>query len=221
MTKLDFEAVIPEGIRDGAPVVVLLHGRGADRHDLKPLGRFLPGTTALLTPQAPFPGEPWGYGPGWAWYRYVADDRVVPETLAQSLEYLDAFILSLPDLLPFAPGPLVLGGFSQGGTTSMAYALKHPGRVPQVVNLSGFLADAPVVEVSAERVAGTRFFWGHGEADPAIPHRLAVRGRARLAEAGAGLTAHDYGAGHTITPEEVQDLSRWLKAGWKEALERS
>jgi len=208
---LRFEVEGAVGAEDGALVVVLLHGRGADRHDLRGLQQALPPGTVLVTPEAPHAGSPWGYGPGWAWYRYVAEDRVVPETLVHSLAALEGFLKDLPQHLGFSPGRVILGGFSQGGTTSLAYALTRPGSVAGVVMLSGFLVDAPeTVPVSASALEGVPLFWGHGTHDPAIPYLLGVRGRTTLLELGADLTARDYPMGHQISPQEMLDLSEWM-----------
>ncbi len=208
---LAFEMHVPDGARDGATVAVLLHGRGADRHDLVGLAPHLPPGTVLVTPEAPHPGQPWGYGPGWAWYRYVAEDRVVGDTLMDSLARLDAFLDALPAVLPIQPGALVLGGFSQGGTTALAYGLTRPGRADALVVLSGFLVHAPeLVPVTADALGGVPVFWGHGRMDPAIPHALGERGRERLRAVGVALTVGDYAAGHGIAAEEMADLSRWL-----------
>ncbi len=208
---LRFEVSGSEGAVDGAPVVVLLHGRGADRHDLRGLASHLPPGTVLVTPEAPHPGAPWGYGPGWAWYRYVAEDRVLAETLEDSLGRLDAFIASLPQHLGFTPGPIVLGGFSQGGTSSLAYALTHPGVVRGVAVLSGFLVDAPeAVPVRSEPLEGVPVFWGHGLFDPAIPHALGARGRARLDAMDVALTVFDQPMGHQVSIEELAALREWM-----------
>jgi phospholipase/carboxylesterase len=75
---LEHELHLPGGARDGAPLLVLLHGRGADRFDLLELGPLLAPGAVVVTPQAPFPGLPWGYGPGWAWYRFLGRDRPEP-----------------------------------------------------------------------------------------------------------------------------------------------
>lgn len=195
---------------DQSPTLVLLHGRGSDMHDLHQLGPLLPPTWTLVTPRAPHAGMPWGYGPGWAWYRYVAGDRVVDETLGTSLAELEAFVGSLPEILDVPPGPLVLGGFSQGGTSATAYALTHPGKVGLVLNLSGFLVDSPLVPVTPDAAAGTDFFWGHGEADPAIPFALAEKGRGSLEDIGAALTVFDHPGGHTITREELDAAVQWI-----------
>jgi phospholipase/carboxylesterase len=203
---------VPRPHESGNPTLVLLHGRGSNMHDLHQFARMLPETWNLVSPQAPFPGGPWGYGPGWAWYRYLAEDRVVEDTLGRSLEELELLLETLPDLLGTEPGPVVLGGFSQGGTTATAFALTHPGTIPMVLNFSGFVVDAASVPVSRETVEGTRFFWGHGLADPAIPFSLGARGRARLREAGADLETFDHPSGHTITLEELEAAIRWISA---------
>ncbi|NIQ58758.1 MAG: hypothetical protein GWN71_36930, partial [Gammaproteobacteria bacterium] len=61
-------------------MLVLLHGRGADERDLSGLRAHLPPGLGLVLPRAPFPGAPWGYGPGWACYRFLPDAGGVPET---------------------------------------------------------------------------------------------------------------------------------------------
>jgi phospholipase/carboxylesterase len=210
---LDYELHIPPGAREGAPLIVLLHGRGSDRFDLIGLNRGLPAGAVIVTPEAPFPGPSWGYGSGWAWYQYLGEDRPEPETFDRSQEMLREFLKDLPRNLPIRTGPMVLGGFSQGGTMSLSHALRYPGTVPSVMNLSGFLAAHESVVVTPETVAGTRIFWGHGSEDSAVPFGLALRGRATLEAAGADLTARDYRIGHSIVGVELADATAWIQAG--------
>lgn len=208
---LRYDQHIPLNVREGAPLFVLLHGRGSHKGDLMGLQPYLPQEAIVVAPEAPFSGIPWGYGPGWAWYRFLGRNRPEPESFEASQEQLHTFLQELPAKLPVKPGPLILGGFSQGGTMSLAYALRHPGAVPYVINFSGFLADHPTVKATAEALQGTRIFWGHGTADPAIPFALAVEGRATLKQAGADLTARDYPMGHGIDPTELHDVVAWLQ----------
>jgi phospholipase/carboxylesterase len=212
---LKYEVDLPPSPTDGAPLIVLLHGRGSDRFDLLGLRRGLPAEAILVAPQAPFPGAEWGYGGGWAWYRYIGDDRPEPESFEASQRQLEEFLTKVPGRLPVQPGPLVLGGFSQGGTMSLAHALRRPGEIPAVLNFSGFLARHPSVEATEESVRGTRIFWGHGTGDPAIPLDMAERGRAALQSAGADLTARDYAIGHWIDPGELAEAEAWLREGWQ------
>lgn len=208
---LDFLRSVPRDLADGTPVVVLLHGRGSHMGDLQGLRRALPTGVAVLTPQAPHTGLQWGYGPGWAWYRYLGEDRADSKSLLQSLDSLQEFLGHLPDHLGARPGPLILGGFSQGGTTSLAYAMTRPGSVEGVINLSGFLVAEEALEVGPEALGSLPIFWGHGTQDPAVPHALAVSGRERLRETEVALLARDYPMGHWVSPEEMEDLAGWLR----------
>ncbi len=202
---------------DGAPVLVLLHGRGSHMGDLQGLVELLPPNGVLLTPQAPHSGKPWGYGPGWAWYQYLGEDVPDAGTLAKSLTALGGFLDEIPPELGFRPGPLVLGGFSQGGTTSLAYALSNPARAAGVVNLSGFLPRPPGMALHPTSLGAMPLFWGHGTQHPAVPFELAVRGRETLMDAGADLTSGDYPMGHWVSAEELVELRAWLREkvpGW-------
>lgn len=197
----------PDRPRDGAPLFVLLHGRGADEHDLLPLRRELGDDAIVVCPRAPFDAAPWGYGPGFAWYRYLGEDRPEAASFSHSADLLAGFLRELPDLLPVRPGALLVGGFSQGGTTALGTALAREVAADGIIVLSGFLPAHP--EVDPERARGMELFWGHGTHDPAIPHQLGERGRAVLRAAGAKLQAHDYPMGHALHPGELADLRAW------------
>jgi phospholipase/carboxylesterase len=207
---LKYEQAIPDGTEDGAPLVVLMHGRGSDRFDLLGLAPLIAPNAVVVSVQAPWPGTPWGYGPGWAWYRFLGRNRPEPESFEGSQRALGEFLGDVRARLPVRTGTLVLGGFSQGGVMAMAYALRNPGTAPRVMNFSGFLADHPSVDATPETVRGARFFWGHGTLDPQIPFELALEGRALLRDAGADLTARDYRIGHGISPDEARDARAWL-----------
>lgn len=209
---LPVEVHVPADAADGIPVLVLLHGRGADRTDLFALRRHMPAAWAVVAPDAPHAAAPWGYGPGRAWYRYLGRNVPEPASYDASLAAMETLLNSLPKVLGVRPGVITLGGFSQGGAVSMGYALSHTGRVRNVLNFSGFLADHPAVNATPENVRGTRFFWGHGRNDPAIPFDLAVEGRELLRRAGADLEARDYEMGHGISPEELEDAVTWIEA---------
>jgi phospholipase/carboxylesterase len=215
---LRYDQYVPSDARDGAPLFVLLHGRGSYKGDLMGLQPYLPASALVVTPEAPFPAAPWGYGPGWAWYRLQERGIPEPESFRESQRALAEFLAELPARLPVRPGPVILGGFSQGGVMSLGYALMHPGAVPMVINFSGFLPVHPDAAVTPVSVRGTRIFWGHGERDPAIPYELALEGQKRLRAAGADLTACTYPMGHAISPEELADMVTWVEQGLSRAM---
>jgi phospholipase/carboxylesterase len=213
---LEMTVLGAEGASDGVAVIVLMHGRGAAPSDLAPLRSGLPAGAVLVLPRALHPGRPWGYGPGWAWYRYEGGTRPEPASFEASQAELEELLDGLPDVLGFRPGPVVLGGFSQGGTMALGYALRHPEHAAGVLVFSGFLPEHPEVEVTPETVR-TPVWWGHGTADPAVRHTWAVEGRAALRSAGAELEARDYPIGHAISPEELADAAGWLDRQFRRA----
>jgi phospholipase/carboxylesterase len=214
---LKYEQVVPANVQEGAPLVVLLHGRGTDRFDLLGLAPMVAPNAVFVTPQAPHSGRPWGYGPGSAWYRYMGENVPEPESFEASQQALAEFLTELRGTLSVTTGPTVLGGFSQGGTMSLGYALRNPGTVPMAVCLSGFLPQHPTVQATPESVRGTRFFWGHGTQDPAIPFAMGQEGRAALAAAGAELETRDYPIAHAISPKEANDVRLWINRSIKAA----
>ena len=207
---LEYDCYPPVEGEDLSRVAILLHGRGSHKGDLQGLRFAFPTGTTLIMPQAPFHGLPWGYGPGWAWYRYLGEDQVDPDTLRTSLDALDALLDQLPEIVGFSPATFTLGGFSQGGSLSLAYALENPDRVERLVNLSGFLIGNLDASVSLSAAENMKIFWAHGTEDISVPHRLAQGGRQRLTANGAELAVRDYRMGHGVTQEVIRDLSAWL-----------
>lgn len=207
---LDATVRMPRTARDGAPLIVLMHGRGSDRDDLAPLAGSFPDDAVLAFPSAPFPGAPWGYGPGRAWYRFLGGAAPEPESFEAGQQALAAWLDALRGSLPVRAGPLILGGFSQGGTSAIGYALRNPGKVHGVLNWSGFVPEHATVGARRDTCDGLRVFWGHGTADGNVPFALAVTGRATLGSAGAMVTAFDHASGHTITRDELAETERWI-----------
>ena len=100
--------------RAGRPLLVLLHGYGADERDLFGLAQFLPPEFVVAAVRAPL-APPWP-APGHSWYPIEGlesrDPAHVTDAASRLLEWLDA---SAPDV------PVGLLGFSQGA------AVAHPG----------------------------------------------------------------------------------------------
>ncbi|MCO6452279.1 MAG: hypothetical protein J5I90_15980 [Caldilineales bacterium] len=207
---LDYKIRLPHNAKTGASLMVLMHGRGADENDLLALADFFP-EALVVAPRAPYSAREWGYGPGFAWYRYLGGNRPDPEHFTRSLSELDETIKKIIGELSVKIGPIFVGGFSQGGTVGMGYGLNHPNEIDTVLNLSGFLADHPLVRVTTETVADTRFYWPHGLHDPAVPFALAESGRAQLMAAGACLVAPDFAMGHQIIRDEIEDIRELLR----------
>lgn len=208
---LKYEARMPAETRADARLILLLHGRGSNRHDLFSLAPHMPADAIVIAPEAPFPAAPWGYGPGSAWYQFLGRNRPEPNSFSHSLQSLEELLRDLRHELNF--GKVIMGGFSQGGTVSIAYGLTHADEVAAVLNFSGFLAEHPAVAPMLHIAQPPKLpiFWGHGRQDPAIPFELAIEGRQQLRDAGYSVDSQDYDIGHWIDGDELRTAVAWLQ----------
>ncbi len=119
--------------------LVLHHGRGADEHDLLPLGDALDPQRRMhvLTPRAPLtlPGSP-----GYHWYRVPRVGYPDPESFRAAFAELAAFHDEAWQRTGILPEKTVLGGFSMGAVMSYALALDASRPVPGgILAFSGFI----------------------------------------------------------------------------------
>jgi phospholipase/carboxylesterase len=191
--------------------VIWLHGLGADGHDFEPLAPQLPAELGLrfVFPHAPV--RPVTINGGLrmrAWYdiRSPALEQMPDlEGIAAASDYL----LGLVDeqrARGLPPGRVVLAGFSQGGVVALHTALRMAQRPAGVLALSTYLAGP------GRPAAGLEVFMGHGAHDPVVPPALALASRDRLRALGARVDWHEYPMPHSVHPDEIVDIGRWLRA---------
>lgn len=200
-----------------APLVVLLHGYGADERDLAGLVPYLPGhyRYASLRAPEPVPGMPghqwfslrWLPGPAGPTLDTSAEAEAVlnREVTAAARDLLDRIAALGAERVAFI-------GFSQGAVAGMQAWRLDPDRFVCGVVLSGFVASG---EVAGDAVLAERrppVFWGRGDADPVIP-------QAAIEFAGPWLDAHTTlerlvipGAGHEVTFPELNAVAHFLDA---------
>jgi phospholipase/carboxylesterase len=202
----------PDDPPDGpAPAVVVLHGRGADEHDLLPVADALPDDLHVLSARAPDP-----LGPGYTWYELDLSGGGLhasqPDAgqFRRSLDLVQEFVAAAVDAYDLAPGGVGLLGFSQGAITCLATLVEDPNH-PWVVALNGYLPDSHDDPDDLAGAAGTPVFVGAGERDQVIPPERAERAATALADAGLAVTFGTYPVGHGTTPDEVADVADWVQ----------
>jgi phospholipase/carboxylesterase len=184
-----------------AGALVLLHGRGADEHDLF-------GLLDLLDPERRLhgvtPGGPLSLPPGGRhWYRLAGIPTPDGPTFHASVPLLDALLENLP--VPHER--VVLGGFSQGAVMSWALTLgPHRPRPAAVVALSGFLPRLATWPLDATRLAGVPVAIAHGALDPLIPADYGREARDVLDAAGADVVWLETPVPHTVDPDWIPAL---------------
>ena len=197
---------------DGQPagLLVLHHGRGADEHDLLPLGDVLDAERRLhiVTPRAPLELPDW---PGYHWYVVPRVGYPDPETFGEAFRKLAAFHDELWGRTGIAPERTVLGGFSMGTAMSYALGLAADRSPPAgVLAFSGFVPIVEGWEPDLARRPGLRAFVAHGRNDPIMEIGFARRARDLLESGGLDVEYHESDAAHQIDPAHVPAAIDWL-----------
>jgi phospholipase/carboxylesterase len=186
------------------PLIVLLHGSGADERDMIGLWSQLPDTFVVVSPRAPFADS----GGGYRWYRKDRRDA----DIGFSRKIVDLVVENAIKRFDVDPSRVFIGGFSQGAVMTYDLALQEPGRFRGAAVLSGVLMPIDQAALSA-RTDWSRasFFIAHGTADDRIPFKAATGAQAALAAHGVPTAFHAYpGMRHAVGGAETRDLSAWL-----------
>jgi phospholipase/carboxylesterase len=185
--------------------LVLLHGRGADEHDLFPLLDAIDPERRLrgLTPGGPLALPPGGRH----WYRLAGIPTPDPDTFWPSFH-------ALAELLDSLAPPLVLGGFSQGAVMSygLAFGRGADRRPAALLPMSGFMPRVDGLELDLAGLEGFPVAIQHGSLDPVISVDWSREARAALEGAGADVTYHEAPLPHTIDPAFVPSLQAVVAA---------
>lgn len=190
--------------------LVLLHGRGADEHDLFGLLDMLDPDRRLVGATA---RGPLSLPPGGAhWYAvrrigYPDPDTFRP-TYVRLTGWIDAFLADHG----VAAASSVIGGFSQG--TVMSYSVSLGAGRPRpagVIALSGFMPTVDGFELDLESAAGLPVAIGHGALDQVIGVEFGRDAHDRLEAAGADVTYEETQMAHSIDPRFLATLPAWVE----------
>jgi len=205
------------GPNPGASIIVL-HGLGADGNDFVPICEELDldavGPVRFIFPNAPV--RPVTINGGYrmrAWYDILGTDLQRSEDEAGLRESCAAItaLLDRERERGVAANRIVLAGFSQGCAMTLMAGLRYGGRLAGLAGMSGYLPLADTT--AAERSAANRdvpIFLAHGTQDPVVALQRGTASRDALAALGHAVDWHDYPMEHSVCPEEVADLNRWL-----------
>ncbi len=195
----------PAKASDHPPLIVVLHGSGADENDMISLWPQLPDTLVVVSPRAPFADA----GGGYRWYR---KGKTEAADIRFSRDSIDALVDDAVKQFHADPKRIFLAGFSQGAVMVYQIVLREPGRFHGAGVLSGSLYAFDNSKLSA-RTDWTHesFFIGHGTVDERIPFASATAARAELDRLGVPNEFHDYpGMRHETGDREISDFSAWL-----------
>jgi phospholipase/carboxylesterase len=193
----------PEGL------LVLLHGRGADEHDLFPLLDIFDPEQRLLgvTPRGPLSLPPGGAH----WYAVREIGYPDPGTFLPTFELASGWLDALQHETGLGPERTVLGGFSQGAVMTWALGLgKGRPRPSALIALSGFMPTVEGWEMDLSPPLPPAAI-GHGTYDPVIAVDWSRQARERLEAAGGSVLYRESPLPHTIDPQFAYELAGFVR----------
>jgi phospholipase/carboxylesterase len=199
------------GLGGKPPLLLLLHGYGADEDDLFSLAPYLDERFMIVSARGPITLQPMSY----AWFNlgFTPQGIVVnPEEVEGARRAIHKFLGEVIEVYECDPKAVYLMGFSQGAMMSLSVALIYPGSAAGVVAMSGrVLPQTLRLIADKDTLAGLPIFVAHGSRDMLIPIEQGRDARARLSELPVELTYREYDMGHEISHDSLKDIAEWLK----------
>ena len=206
MTSLRYVLRTPSGRDDSAemPLVIMLHGRGADANDLADLAPLMDHGYRFVLPNAPKPFEPMpGYSMGFTWFDDWPPER---NSFLASRELLLRFVDEITAKYPTPRGKVVLCGFSQGGMMAIDVGFRTPVELAGIVVMSGALYEEDLPEFRGDLPVMVV----HGTADDVIPILAAWRTRGVLESQGVEVDYHEFRMGHQVSEESMRVVADFM-----------
>lgn len=199
--------------------VIWLHGLGADGHDFVPIvsALNLPKSLGIqfIFPHAPV--RPITLNNGYqmpAWFDMFSLDRAnnaKEDDILTTVSWINQLIEN--EINTGTPAnKILLAGFSQGGVIAIQTALRYPKKLAGVMILSTYIPfEENLFKVIQSEQKGIPIFAAHGTSDPVIPFKSWEDYVPKLEALNFDVEAHAYPMEHSVSPEEINDISAWLQ----------
>ena len=191
------------------PLIVMLHGFGANMQDLAGIAPVINSTGYVYAfPNGP---EAMELGPGYLGYSWTHPERRRdPEEDAKTRTMLNGFFTEVMEQHDVKPGNAVLGGFSQGGRMAYACGLGKPELFAGVMALSAAVFDTEPLREQLPVERTQPVFIAHGDADMTVSVDQARMMKEFLIAEGYQPVYNEYPMGHEISRALLSDMSAWL-----------
>ena len=202
---LDYLTVFPDNFSEQAsyPLIICLHGFGADMHDLSGLAPLLSSTGYLyVLPGAPLfdSNDPTAR----AWHERGGNESSI--AVQEAMAALDGFTTEVLTRYRVEAGKSLLLGFSQGGAMALRYGLPRPERFAGIAVLSGSLRRVEDLLPNLPPEHTQPIFVAHGRQDSLVPLEWSRNLITFLEKQGYRPIYKTYPIDHQISPSLVADL---------------
>ena len=192
-----------ELIEPGQPVLLLLHGYGANERDLASLMSFLPEMpwAALRAPLALSHDA-------FAWYGMTNPLNPTAEEVLPATEAIWQWVeQNIHD-----DSPLVVLGFSQGGLMATQLLRTRPSRLAATVILAGFMYSGEQPADAQLKRDRPKVFYGRGAQDSMITREAVSALNTGLQSHTRAQTKNYEGLGHSIDARVMHDVATYVTA---------
>ena len=185
--------------------LLLLHGSGADEHDLLSLGRELDPQANILSPRGAVSQQGMT-----RFFEYEPDFTPSRESLLQEVGKLADFLELASERYDFPLDSVVTVGFSNGSHAGGALLLLRPELMQSLV---AFGTTQVLTELAQEPdLRGKQVFIANGEQDHYSPEAQTVAMIAQLEGFGAEVTLLMHPGGHQISGDHVRFIASELRS---------
>ena len=211
--SLQYLTIHPDGYKPEAdyPLIILLHGFGANMHDLAGLCPAIDHEGYVYAcPNAPLP-FPIGLGTtGYGWT--PPRGQGTEEDAQRAVGLLDTFFDEVMEQCHVAPGRVLLMGFSQGGGMTYRCGLGKPDVFVGLAALSSSMPDRETLKTGLPPQRTQPIFIAHGIYDDIAPVALAQEARDFLEAERYQPRYKEYPMRHEISQDVLDDLVPWIKS---------
>ena len=196
--------------------VIWLHGLGADGHDFAPIVPELNiPNTRFIFPHAPHQAITMNNGYEMrAWYDLYGltlqtkQDEAGMRAMQQEIESL----IEAEQAQGIPTERIVLAGFSQGGAMAFFTGLRYPKKLAGILALSTYVSlKEKLADEAHQANKDMPIFMAHGSFDSIITLDTCLVSRRLLEDLDYQVEWHEYPMPHSVCPEEIEDIARFLK----------
>ncbi|MDA1129117.1 MAG: dienelactone hydrolase family protein [Chloroflexi bacterium] len=210
-TGLQYITVVPDEYTPDStyPLVIMLHGFGANMQDLAGLAPAINATGYVYAcPNAPIP---FNLAPGHSGFGWMTPQGGgTPEETANSVNLVNDFFTTVFKQFNVEPGRAVLLGFSQGGGMTYRCGLNRADLFAGLVALSATLPDQEELKRGLPEERNQPIFVAHGRYDQMVSEDTAHSAKSFLESNGYSPDFHIYDMGHEISGNVLSDLVPWI-----------
>ena len=191
-----------------SPLIILIHGYGSNEKDLFSLIDYLPKEAYIISLRGPIEL----FNNSYAWYDIYVDannkfyDHEGAKKIRDELSKFIDEIIKHPNI---DSDNITLIGFSQGAILSHAISYSYPGKIKNIMALSGVI-DEKIMK-RADSKPKTNIYISHGTNDNMIDYHISRESLNFYKSKDIDFTFESYDQGHGINEKNLESLVKWLK----------